>query len=306
MRVAGSALILALLFHYLPLRQTWGTLARLPASLWVLVLLGYLAVHVVGVAKWRVTVNLAGSGLSFSQAARCYFAGLFATLFLPSLIGGDIVRAGLALRLGRSKAAVLFGSLTDRFLDFLALVIIATYGGALVPGTLNAASQRVRQLLGIISVGLTLLAAVAFFLLPARRFSYRTRRHLVRLREAGRSMMSAPQYALLSLGLGVLIQSSFILLNIVLAEACGVHVVTRVWLFAWPLAKLAAVLPITYSGIGVREAALVWLLQPFGASPTLTLSAGLAWEGVMISGGLVGGAAAALLGRARQPVPNLP
>jgi glycosyltransferase 2 family protein len=36
-------------------------------------------------------------------------------------------------------------------------------------------------------------------------------------------------------------------------------------LFAWPLAKIAAVVPITQGGIGVREAALVVLLAPFGA-----------------------------------------
>jgi len=63
----------------------------------------------------------------------------------------------------------------------------------------------------------------------------------------------------------------------------------RVWLFAWPLAKLAAVLPLTQGGMGVREAALVALLAPFGASGALVLASGLVWEGVIVAGGLISG-----------------
>ena len=110
LRFGGSALVLALLFHFLPLQQVWSTFGLLPATLWLAVLVCYLLAHTVGVCKWRLMVNLAGAGLSFPQAARCYFGGLFSTLFLPSIVGGDLVRAGLGLRLGRSKAAVLLGS----------------------------------------------------------------------------------------------------------------------------------------------------------------------------------------------------
>jgi glycosyltransferase 2 family protein len=74
----------------------------------------------------------------------------------------------------------------------------------------------------------------------------------------------------------------------------------RIWLFAWPLAKLAAVLPLTQGGIGVREAALVALLAPFGAAAPLVLAAGLVWEGVIIAGGLIAGAVAFFLGRSES------
>jgi uncharacterized membrane protein YbhN (UPF0104 family) len=71
----------------------------------------------------------------------------------------------------------------------------------------------------------------------------------------------------------------------------------RVWLFAWPLAKLAAILPLTQGGIGVREAALVALLAPFGAPGPLVLAAGLVWEGIIIAGGSIAGAIALVLRR---------
>lgn len=297
LRVGGSVLILTLLFHFLPVTQVWGTLQQLPTRLWLLVLAGYLAGHAVASGKWRLMVNLAGAGLSYWQAARCYFAGLFSTLFLPSIVGGDVVRAGLALRMGRSKAAVLLGGLIDRILDFVALAALAAFGAILAPGALSPASRRVWRWLGAATLVACAIVALLLILLPARRFSYRTRRRLVRLREAGRSMAASPQYGLVALALAITVQGTLVMLTWVIAEACGLHLMLRAWFFAWPLAKIAAVLPITQGGIGVREAALAALLAPFGARAVLTVSVGLAWEAIIISGGLIGGAFAALMGR---------
>jgi uncharacterized protein (TIRG00374 family) len=292
----GSAVVLILLFRFLPGRQVWQALRSLPAQLWLLVLGGYLAAHCIGVGKWRLVVNLAGAGLNARQAARCYFAGLFGSLFLPSLIGGDLVRAALAMRLGRSRAGVLLGSFLDRILDFTALTLLAIFGALLVPGQLDPKSRRVFWLLGAAVVVVVSIVIVAISLLPVRRFSYQTRRRLVRLRRAGRSMLRRPRAVLGALSLGIVIQLIFISLSIELAEACGLHLLFRSWVFAWPLAKLSAALPITQGGIGVREAALAALLLPFGAPAALTVAAGLAWEAVVICGALIGGLYSLLTG----------
>jgi len=46
---------------------------------------------------------------------------------------------------------------------------------------------------------------------------------------------------------------------------------------------------------GVREAALVVLLAPFGAPAALVLATGIVWEGVFITVGLLAGLTAFLL-----------
>ncbi|MGA8144368.1 MAG: lysylphosphatidylglycerol synthase transmembrane domain-containing protein [Candidatus Acidiferrales bacterium] len=293
----GSALVLFLLFQFLPGWKVWHTLGTLPTHLWILVLAGYLATHCIGVTKWRLMVNLAGSGLNWMQAARCYFAGLFGSLFLPSLIGGDLVRAGMALRIGRTKAGVLLGSFVDRGVDLVALALLAGAGALLVPGALDQKDRRIFLLLGgIAALGIVVAVAVAV-LLPVRRFSYRMKRRFVRLRRAARSMAHQPRAVVAALSFAVSAQLVFITLNIALAEACGLHLAFRVWLFAWPLAKLSAALPVTQGGIGVREAALAALLLPFGAPPTLSVAAGIAWEAIVIGGGLVAGLTSFLMSR---------
>ena len=293
----GSALILFLLFRFLSGRQIWHTLGTLPTQLWIFVLVGYLATHCIGVTKWRLMVGVAGSVMSWIQAARCYFAGLFGSLFLPSLIGGDLVRAGMAMRIGRSKAGVLLGRLVDRSVDLVALGLLAGAGALLVPGSLDPKYQRIFVLLGGIAlIGIAIVAGIAV-LLPARRFSYRMRRRFVRVRIAARSMAQRPGTVLTALILALSAQIVFIVLNTALAEACGLHLAFRVWLFAWPLAKLSAAIPITQGGIGVREAALAALLLPFGASAVLSVAAGIAWEAIVIGGGLVAGLASFLMTR---------
>lgn len=293
----GSALVLFLLFRFLSGRQIWHTLETLPRYLWIFVLIGYVATHCIGVTKWRLMVAVAGSGMTWIQAARCYFAGLFGSLFLPSLIGGDLVRAGMAMRIGRSKAGVLLGSLVDRSVDLVALAFLAGIGALLLPGSLDPKDRRIFLLLaGIGFVGTLIAAAIAAFL-PARRFSYRMRRRFVRMRIAARSMVRRPGAVLAALILALSAQIVFIVLNIALAEACGLHLPFRVWLFAWPLAKLSAAIPITQGGIGVREAALAALLLPFGAPAILSVAAGIAWEAVVIGGGIVAGLTSFLMTR---------
>jgi uncharacterized membrane protein YbhN (UPF0104 family) len=117
-------------------------------------------------------------------------------------------------------------------------------------------------------------------------------------------MARRPRAVASALSLGMAAQLVFIGLSMALAEACGLHLAFREWLFAWPLAKMAAAIPITQGGIGVREAALAALLLPFGAPAALTVAAGLAWEAIVIAGALFGGAFSVLLGRIapRRPV----
>ena len=300
LRWVAALTVLAVLFHFLPVAPLRTALARVPPIRFVIVLILFLSAHAIGVLKWRMVVNAAGSQLDVSTSAQCYLGGLFGTLFLPSIIGGDVVRLAVGLRRTARPAAVLAGNIVDRFVDVGAQGTLVLLGLILLPGSLpEQFAAPARKFLLVCFV----LAVVVFFLvvilwkrLLAGR-SLRFRRRIGRLRHAFRSVRQAPQVLIFSWSLGVLIQGTFILLNALLAISCGLFLPFRVWLFAWPLAKLAAVLPLTQGGMGIREAVLVALLLPFGAPSSLTLASGLVWEGIVIAGGLVSGLAAFTLRR---------
>lgn len=298
-RFAGSALILGVLLAFVPLRKLGMAWRNIPATVWLSLVFGYLATHLIGVIKWRLTLRLGGATLAPSQAIRCYFAGLFGTVFLPSIVGGDVIRMGLAFRHERDKAGILLGSLMDRFLDIIALAVVAGIGVFLLPGALDPRSRRVFAALAVAS-GLGAVALSALLaIMPWRHLPYKMRRLFVKLRRAGRSMASKPLYFLLSLQLGIVVQICLVALSASVAAACGLHVPFRIWLLVWPLAKLLALIPITLGGLGIREAGLVALLAPFGAPATLTVAAGLSWESIIIAGGLVAGSVSFLMGGSR-------
>lgn len=300
LRWFAAIAVLALLFHLLPLAPLRDALARVPPVRFVIILILYLAAHAVGILKWRMVVNAAGAELEFSASARCYLGGLFGTLFLPSIIGGDVVRLAVGLRRSARPAAVLAGNVADRFLDVTAQAGLVLLGLILLPDSVPLefapSVQRTLQLLAFLAVVLLALALLYRPLLRGR--PVRFRRKLARLRHAMRSVRGRPGVLGFGWLLAVSIQFSFVLLTALLAISCGLVLPLRVWLFAWPLAKIAALLPLTQGGIGVREAALVALLIPFGAPAPLTLASGLIWEGVIIAGGLIAGGIAWLL---RQP-----
>lgn len=296
---AGIAVLGALLY-FLPLAPLRSALAGVPLTRFLLVLLGYLLAHAVGVAKWRMVVNAAGAELDFSTSAQCYSGGLFGTLFLPSIIGGDVVRLAVGLRRSPRPAAVLGGNVADRFLDVAAQAGLVLLGLFLLPGSLPPQLQQsVRKGLLVAGSGALLLLFLVLILhrplLGGRSIHFR--RRLARLRYALRSVSRHPRVLLFGWLLGTLIQGTFLELTALLAISCGLVLPLRIWLFAWPLAKLAAVLPLTQGGIGVREAALVALLASFGAAGPVVLAAGLVWEGVILAGGLLAGLTAFLLRR---------
>lgn len=303
LRWLAAAGVIGVLLRFLPLHLLAEAIRRVPIATFLAILFGYLCAHAVGIAKWRMVVNAAGAQLDFRTSAQCYTGGLFGTLFLPSIIGGDVVRLAVGLRRSPNPAAVLAGNVADRFVDVaaqggLVLIGILLLPGAL-PGSLQGQGQKVLLYLGAAFLVLILCGLFLYRPLLKGR-SVRFRRRLGRLRHALRSVSGAPHVLLGAWLLGTAIQTAFLVLTAKLAQACGLVLPLRDWFFAWPLAKLAAVLPLTQGGIGVRETALVGLLSPFGAAPHLVLAAGLVWEAVVITGGLLSGAVAFLLNREKS------
>jgi uncharacterized protein (TIRG00374 family) len=296
-RLAGSALILTLLLTVLPFHQVWSAMKRIPPALALGLLCAYLVLHLLGVVKWRLLINTAGADLTFFQSVRCYYGGLFGNIFLPSLVGGDLVRGGMAFLVSRSRAAIVLGSLTDRVQDVLGLLGVTTIGVLLLPTSLDYQSHK-----RLWAVGITLLVAGALGLasllvLPARKFPFRIRRIMAKLRRGLRSMYGRPGRMLTAFSLGMALQVCQAGINYRLGAASGLHLTFNIWLFAWPLAKLSALVPITQGGIGVREAVLVGLLAPLGAPPAFTAAAGLLFQAIVISGGLLAGLIALLMGQ---------
>ncbi len=288
-RVGISGAILAGLFTYLPREALWASLGRISVFQWGIGLVGFMGGHLLGIFKWQVILRVTGVQLRWADAARCYCAGLFANLCLPSLVGGDVLRAGLAMRITGRKEAVVVGSLLDRFIDILALGVLVTGAGLVAPRALGA---HVGAVLAVVASGVGAVILVTLLLVrsrPPTRWSGRARRQIARARLALRAVTRRMTITSAGLGLAVGVQGLFVLLNAFLGLSIGLSAPLRVWFLTWPLAKLAALAPVSLGGLGVREIAFAGLLQPFGIPFPLAVAQSLLWETILVAGGLSAG-----------------
>jgi glycosyltransferase 2 family protein len=299
-RWAAALVILGVLLYLLPVAPLRRALSQVPLTRFVAVLFIYLIALTGGITKWHLVVNSAGAQLRYRTSAQCYTGGLFGALFLPSIVGGDAIRLAVGISHSPRPAAVITGNVADRLLDVTAQLTLVSLGLILLPGSLPISFQASARRLFVIAVTVAAVSSfVLLIVLPPllRGRSIRIRRWLAQLRRAMRSVSRRPYRLLFCWLLGTSAQGTYLLITAVLGISCGLHLPLRVWFFAWPLSKIAALLPITQGGIGVREAALVILLAPFGAPAAQVLATGIVSEGIIIAGGLLAGLTAFLLRR---------
>jgi len=286
LRAVGSGVILAVLFWFLPIGDVVAGFAKVSPVLFGGVLVVFLLGHFASAAKWW---NLLDRKFPFIAAVRAHFAGLASNLCLPGAAGGDAVRAAVAQMSIGDGAKVISGSVADRLIDMLALACLSL-GGILMLSDSGGGAVLALKVLGLM---LVLLAAAVFMVprvvpmiwnaapgLPAKGLALRTAASFGELAKR-------PGLLLTSFVLSAAIQCGFILLTVQLANAIGVTAPLGAWFFAWPLAKILAVLPVSLNGLGVREATLAGLLAPFGALAPEVVASGLVWQAVLfVAGGL--------------------
>lgn len=282
-RAAVSVTVVWLLLLNIPISQVLAAIRQ--ASPWVLLVT--IAItgggHYLNALKLRL---LLGEGRDHvtSACVRAQYSGLVANLGLPGLAGGDIVRAAyLAPIVGLRRVTV--ASIADRVIDTatnLAFVAIALpFAG--VPGPVAAI---LRQAEIWVAVGLAVGIVVAIVLGLVFMRSHKSA--LGRLWQTSLELASRRKELVAAIGVSFLVQGAFVMTNAWVARQVGVTTGLAAWFVAWPLSKLVAVLPISLAGIGVREAALVLILSPYGAPREAVLASGILWQAFFVVMGILG------------------
>ncbi|NMD31674.1 MAG: flippase-like domain-containing protein [Chloroflexi bacterium] len=119
LRIAGTVISLGLLV-YLLFREGWQTVSGAVSVVGFpvfLLLLGLTLLSRLAVSfRWFNLLRSANVDISFGQAVRLSFAGLFASNFLPTTIGGDVVRFAGAIRLKVDGAVCAASLVMDRLI----------------------------------------------------------------------------------------------------------------------------------------------------------------------------------------------
>lgn len=259
---------------------------------------------VLAALRWQRVLAALDLAASTPTLVRHYLAGQFVGNFLPTTIGGDVLRvARLSATNGetpRTVASVVLERLTGWLvLPFLTLFALTVNPGLrrVAPGPSATATWVALATLGALGVLLVLAASPRFGgrLASAdgwRRFTGAVHVGLDRVRHH-------PGLAFEVLTVGFAYQLTVMLAAFLSAKALGLGVGWTAILAFFPVVAIVQVLPLTVGGLGTREAALVFFLHPLGVAQADAFALGLLVYAVNLGVSLLGAPAFALGSRAR-------
>lgn len=93
---------------------------------WVALL--FIISRIATACRWHVLLRSAGINISFKDSASLTFTGLFASNFLPTTIGGDVVRLAGAMQMGFDRAVCLASIAADRLIGLLGMLMALPIG----------------------------------------------------------------------------------------------------------------------------------------------------------------------------------
>ncbi len=293
--IAVSAVLVALLAWLVDLRSLGALLLSMNPLLVAVAIAAALADRALMIGKWYPLLRAQGVDVPLLRAARVYLAAGFASLVLPTSVGGDLFRA---VALGRERKAVV---------EIAASIVMERLLGLAASGILAAVALAVAlwssvRLYFLLPWALAAMAAsIAAVCLPlAPRLSIHVRRWFEahpKSRWAQIGLKFGTAYGLyrhhvrklLIVGVLSVVEQGFpILVFWILAHALDIAVSPAALIVAVPLSLFVARLPIAVAGIGVLEGALVSILGLFDVSTVAALSLALAGRVVEIATALPG------------------
>jgi uncharacterized membrane protein YbhN (UPF0104 family) len=218
-----------------------------------------LCVSYVGVStvRWLVVLRALGERPAPMEAARIMFVSAFFNQFLPTSVGGDVMRIWEAYRRGLGLAATVDSVLVERAAYIASVSLVAASGAtAWDDGSLPAGA--VLGLWTVFAAALVLCALLAFVdRVPARLLPAALAGGASRLAADARLLYAKPAAVATVVVTALLNQALVILAVLAVAQSLDVPLQPIACVALMPAVILVASLPISIAGWGVREYAMV-------------------------------------------------
>jgi len=269
---------------------------------WLVVGLFVWAVAVaLSVVRWHRVLHAIDRPAPMPTLASHTLAGLFVANFLPSTIGGDVLRV-VRLSNDNGDAPTSFASVVlERLTGFVVLPMITLVTLALSPSLLRLGTAS-KLALGLSLTSLVALVAI-LAIAASPRLGGRLANHSNWPRFAGavhlgiEQIRRRPAEAATVMVSSLAYQLTLVLAAFAGAQALGISIGLVPLLAFFPVVAIAQVLPISVGGLGLREGALVLLLAPLGVGAAKATALGLLLYGINLVVSLFGAPSFAMWSR---------
>ena len=287
--------LLSIFLSRLDLGQFVQALTSARFSYVVLALFLYLVGKLVTAVRWALLARPLGFANPLKDFVAFYYIGMFFNLFAPSTLGGDAGRIFYLSRgspetaeRGRAEAAALAlaSILADRGMGMAVLVWIGAGALVVFPEYALLVPGAARYVTFTLAIG----PIAAWALFP---FCHRLLRKIdhplgKKLEALGSAYWERQGVLLQALGLSLAFHLMQIWIQIVVGQALGFNIPWPYAFVFFPLVDIVSMLPVTLSGIGLREGGYLFFLGKLGISPEKAVACATLWLVVVVVSGLVG------------------
>lgn len=257
--------------------------------------------------RWQKVLEALDISTRLPRLMSHYLAGQFVSNVLPTTIGGDVLRVSRLSRDTGESPDTFASVVLERLTGWLVLPVITIVGFAVNPG-LRHLGTATRVAIGLAVGTLVMLVGVLVAAGSTRvggRFAARPGwyRFIGAVHLGIERLRRHPGAAANVLAAGFAYQLALVLAAVAAAQALGLRPAGLTALLAFfPAVLIAQVLPISMSGLGVREGAFVLFLGPLGVASDEAIALGLLLYLLNLAVSLLGAPAFAAGGRRAAPV----
>ncbi len=243
--------------------------------------------------RLRLIFRVKGAPISFFEACNLTFVGYFFNNFLPTSVGGDIVKAMCAARVTKETVKSVTGVLMDRIFGLFTFILIPSITLLFFIGNIQ------NRWVPIIVYGLLAASLLSFFLIfnrdLARRLKFveiflgrfRAGKKIREIYEGLHDFKNHKQAVLFAMLISVVGQSVSIFVLYLMARALGSETSPMYFFLLVPIVHLVSMLP-SLNGLGIREGAYIYFLKPY-VGKEVAAALGILWLGLLILLSIIGG-----------------
>ncbi|MEO6213968.1 MAG: lysylphosphatidylglycerol synthase transmembrane domain-containing protein [Vicinamibacterales bacterium] len=263
LKAAVSVVLLWLLFSRVDFTRLWS-IARTASIGWLaLALCLYFSMILASAWRWGLLLKAQGLHLPFRTLTSSFLVATFFNNFLPSNIGGDVIRIADTAPAAGSKTLATTVVLIDRGIGLLGLVLMAAIGSTAGPRLIASGPGVGAGMLWAAFIGATLVAAPALLmprflprLLQPLRVLNRVwvDERLARLGGALERFREAPASLVGCFAGALVVQTVLVGFYLAIARSMNIPIGFTALAVVVPISFIVQMLPVSMNGFGVREA----------------------------------------------------
>jgi len=254
----------------------------------------FIFVIYLGVVRWNILLKTTKQDLAFGRIFVSYCGGLFFNVFLPSSIGGDIIRTTDLSLHTKDSSSILATVFLDRVTGFVGLVLVAFSGFILA---YFYGFKYNPQLLLFILIFTLMLVCIFTILFSKKAFNLVNRfmvfgflkNYLVKFHDCCHSFRFHQAVLVKTILVSFLLQGLYSVAFCLVGLSLGMHINIIHYLVFVPIISSVTIIPIAIGGLGLRDNAAVVLFSVLGVPADKVVAMTLINFAFLFFIGVVGG-----------------